>query len=438
VTTDASSWLPTTLPTTSWLPTTLPTFGPEAQTQWAQTQWMPAEWMSDAPAGKGLRWMEVQRGLRTEWEEASKGMTLPPEWVKATEGFTRAKDRASDEWRQTVENFQDLHTQARQQWRNGEQALQVRVSGLEHKLEQQVRGIRRSGSFAELRGEFAQRLEDSALDLQRRWEEASPLENIVESTAQRLKAWQDKVTTRIDTLRMAVRPVHRHAEMRTTLENLEAVRVENQALHDRLFGVLHQDGWEHVLTEDGVKVYRKKMLDVPGGEKFYCIKAVGVIKAKANDVYDLLKDASRVEEYNDECEDIQELQALSEDTRVTWASSKTYFPFKPREVITRVHNTQLKDGTYVIMSKSEDVDSPDCASNKDFVRTDVLLAGNVMRPCADDPTKTEFTTIAHINPGGAAETHLGAQITNRICTHGPVSFIRKLEQVTNAAKKLPI
>jgi hypothetical protein len=39
-----------------------------------------------------------------------------------------------------------------------------------------------------------------------------------------------------------------------------------------------------------------------------------------------------------------------------------------------------------------------------------------------DPSKTEFTTIAHINPGGAADTPLGAQLANKICTHGPVRF----------------
>ena len=66
---------------------------------------------------------------------------------------------------------------------------------------------------------------------------------------------------------------------------------------------------------------------------------------------------------------------------------------------------------------------------KDFVRTEVLLAGNVMRPVAGDPAKTEFTTIAHINPGGAADTPLGAQLANKICTYGPVDFIRKLESI---------
>jgi len=159
-------------------------------------------------------------------------------------------------------------------------------------------------------------------------------------------------------------------------------------------------------------------------------KAVGTIKAKASDVYDLLRDSSRVGEYNDECDKIHELAALDEDTRVTWASSKTHFPFKPRDFVTRSHNTVLKDGTYVVLSRSEDIEFEGAQDyGKDFVRTEVLLAGNVMRPVTGDPSKTEFTTIAHINPGGAADTPLGAQLANQICTYGPVDFIRKLETI---------
>ena len=43
-----------------------------------------------------------------------------------------------------------------------------------------------------------------------------------------------------------------------------------------------------------------------------------------------------------------DLDALDEDTSVTWASSKTYFPFKPRDFVTRCHNAKMSDGTYVV------------------------------------------------------------------------------------------
>eukprot|EP00287_Rhodomonas_sp_CCMP768_P003220 CAMPEP_0196721156 /NCGR_PEP_ID=MMETSP1091-20130531/3811_1 /TAXON_ID=302021 /ORGANISM="Rhodomonas sp., Strain CCMP768" /LENGTH=64 /DNA_ID=CAMNT_0042062573 /DNA_START=33 /DNA_END=227 /DNA_ORIENTATION=- len=57
-----------------------------------------------------------------------------------------------------------------------------------------------------------------------------------------------------------------------------------------------------------------------------------------------------------------------------------------------------------------------------------------MRPVQGDPSRTHFTTVGHINPGGAADTPLGAQLANKICIHGPVSFVRRLEL---AAQKSP-
>lgn len=194
----------------------------------------------------------------------------------------------------------------------------------------------------------------------------------------------------------------------------------------RLLTVMEGGEWEHVLARDGVNVYRKQMLDANGqGSKFYCIKAVSTIDARATDIYELLKDPQRISEYNDECADAEELPPLSSDTRLTWASSKKYGPFKPRDFITRTHHRcshhpptllhprfkkmlimdsscrQMKDGTLIVMSQSEDVDFQ--RSGKDaYVRTEVLLAGNVMRENPSDPSKTDFVTIAHINPGGAA------------------------------------
>jgi hypothetical protein len=66
------------------------------------------------------------------------------------------------------------------------------------------------------------------------------------------------------------------------------------------------------------------------------------------------------------------LPALSSDTRLTWASSKKYGPFKPRDFITRVHHRQMKDGTFVVMTQSEDVDFHK-AGKEHFVRTEVPI-----------------------------------------------------------------
>jgi hypothetical protein len=39
----------------------------------------------------------------------------------------------------------------------------------------------------------------------------------------------------------------------------------------RLFTVLGGDGWEHVLSKDGVNVYRKKVTDYEGSSATHCV-----------------------------------------------------------------------------------------------------------------------------------------------------------------------
>ena len=52
-----------------------------------------------------------------------------------------------------------------------------------------------------------------------------------------------------------------------------------------------------------------------------------MIDAKASEVYDLLRDSSRVEEYNDECQDIQELQVTLIGSRPeSWVVKPTVLP----------------------------------------------------------------------------------------------------------------
>lgn len=49
--------------------------------------------------------------------------------------------------------------------------------------------------------------------------------------------------------------------------------------------------------------------------------------------------------------------------------SKKYGPFKARDFITRVHHRKMNDGTYVVMSQSEDVEFK--RTGGDYVRTEV-------------------------------------------------------------------
>jgi len=56
----------------------------------------------------------------------------------------------------------------------------------------------------------------------------------------------------------------------------------------------------------------------------------------------------------------------------------------------------------------------------------VLLAGNIITPYGNG--KTKLVQVAHINPGGGADTKAAAWIINKLCGVGPPTFIRNLEK----------
>eukprot|EP00282_Hemiselmis_andersenii_P020278 CAMPEP_0172039722 /NCGR_PEP_ID=MMETSP1041-20130122/24065_1 /TAXON_ID=464988 /ORGANISM="Hemiselmis andersenii, Strain CCMP439" /LENGTH=492 /DNA_ID=CAMNT_0012697469 /DNA_START=170 /DNA_END=1651 /DNA_ORIENTATION=- len=354
-----------------------------------------------------LQWMPG------EWEQMKSTFTLPREWTAVTEM-----------WREVQENVDGVKAS-------------VRV-GLED-AKQSLKRMKRSASFdLKLRvPDWNTRTGSPGGPLSMPWDallgEGGVIDRLTQHGSGASSKVRERFLSRLEHVKghvakqMGKEGGEGTGSLKISKMQEQAVQTHNNELIGRLFNVMGGDDWEHVLCLGGVNVYRKRITDVPGGEKFYCIKAVRTINARPIDVYDLLKDPQRVSEYNDECALTEELPPLSDDTRLTWACSKKYGPFKARDFITRVHHRKMTDGTLVVMSQSEDIEWERSQPGTDYVRTEVLLAGNVMRPDPTDPTKTEFTTIAHVNPGGAADTPLGSRLVNHICTHGPVNFINKLE-----------
>lgn len=54
-----------------------------------------------------------------------------------------------------------------------------------------------------------------------------------------------------------------------------------------------------------------------------------------------------------------------------------------------------------------------------------------MRPNPSDPTKTDFISVAHINPGGIVDSRIGAKIANALCAQAPVKLLTSLEKAAN-------
>ena len=137
-------------------------------------------------------------------------------------------------------------------------------------------------------------------------------------------------------------------------------------------------------------------------------------------------DNKRVHEYNEYCKEVKDLEWLDPTTKVTY--SLTGRPWS-RDFVTRVHYSTLPDSTRVIVNRAEEHHAAPLRPN--YTRMTMPLGANILRPVAGDSSKTEVTLITHVNPGGFAQTHFGAMVTNRLSTDSPRQFLSKLNAVAH-------
>jgi hypothetical protein len=200
-------------------------------------------------------------------------------------------------------------------------------------------------------------------------------------------------------------------------------------------------GWIFVNKKDGVTVHKRFLQDAPvylsandviAGKKHAIVKSTGIIDAPPKDVFDLFLNNDRVKEYNEHCEVLKDVHTLPRQglvswSKIAWAASPKYSPFKAREFCSVVSYLQhANNGTYYILNRPAYLSM--CPNHKGrYVKATILLAGNILEPHGDDGKQTKLTQIAHINPGGGADTAAIAWLINKVCAVGPPSFVRKLE-----------
>lgn len=66
------------------------------------------------------------------------------------------------------------------------------------------------------------------------------------------------------------------------------------------------------------------------------------------------------------------------------------------------------------------------------MRAEILIATNIMRPNRADPSKTDFISVTHINPGGIVDSKIGAKVANKLCAKAPVNLLTSLEKAANS------
>lgn len=229
---------------------------------------------------------------------------------------------------------------------------------------------------------------------------------------------------------------------------VEKLDEDNQEAYDLVMDLQRStgSGWKHVVTtKSGVTVERRKMptgsytiaSDAAAGAKHAGVKTTGVIKAPPEKIFKLFINNDRVREYNehivqvvdvDGIVPVQKTEAKSPKqwTKLAWSSSPKYGPLKARDFLSVVHFHKREDGSFVIINRPGYLSFYPVV--KRFARATVLLAGNVIEPHPSNPEWSCVTQIAHVNPGGLADSKVIAKMINALCAKGPPAFFSGLEK----------
>ena len=117
-------------------------------------------------------------------------------------------------------------------------------------------------------------------------------------------------------------------------------------------------------------------------------------------------------------------------------SGPSYGPFKARDYVSVVNFKKFNNGTFMITNRP--AYHPDFPPSSKYVRATLLLVGNIIEPILgkENEQHTRLTQVAHINPGGAADTSAAAFVINKLCAVGPPSFIKKLEAAAQKSDRM--
>lgn len=213
--------------------------------------------------------------------------------------------------------------------------------------------------------------------------------------------------------------------------------------------------WTEVNEQDGVRVWRTDV-DVKnlvgdgdeGRDRGRCdfttdaacaestavddavtVRSEAVLDASPSAVYQLLHDDDRVHEYNDNCNDIRDLERVSRNSKINWSATRRFGPFSARDFVTLVTYRELDpvdEEGYLHMAVS--VNHPRLAPpTSRYVRSNIQLAATFLRPVPGRPDLTKMVQVMQVGSlGGVADSPMAQRIKTNLELKAPVDFARKV------------
>jgi hypothetical protein len=258
----------------------------------------------------------------------------------------------------------------------------------------------------------------------------------------------------------------------------ESGRAKLQAMHQQAKANAATKGWSEIGSQTGRDGYVTRILKgKTGGSDVQCFVATSTMNAAPRAVYELLKDNSRIKEYNELFDRYEVLEKVGPKAAIGWAGYKAVFPTSAREFVTLTAWNEgggSGGGTegpwWVIASKSITPSQSDVvgAPRRGYTRGTIECAGFVVRwspafleendgivpaevatevevPVGKHKTqqrtvyhlrgvkpgvrpRTVFTSICQSSPGGSVPISL----VNSLAATAPYKVIKGLKKIVEA------
>ena len=169
------------------------------------------------------------------------------------------------------------------------------------------------------------------------------------------------------------------------------------------YAEMGEEKWDYLGEQDNIKVWRcKSPLQYPntkGSEYWPCVKASAIIDAPPQALSKLLWDSSRVSLVNRYSSGRTDIDNLNQNTKVVWNRSRIPYMTRPFDFCSLMHRyIDPSDNSCVMVTRATQHDK--VPRHQDHVRSDAFLGVSIVKPCPNEPHKSEITSINHIRYGG--------------------------------------
>lgn len=222
----------------------------------------------------------------------------------------------------------------------------------------------------------------------------------------------------------------------TEIERVQLIERTETLMESVLHALENDKLWNQVNQQDGVTVW-KALVDVKNYHPIHnsspkedadsaTIRSEAILNASPEEVYNLFSDDNRVHEYNENCNQLEDLELISENSKINWSATGKFGPFSARDFVTLVTFRYLgPQKGYLSLCAS--VEHPKLAPNKNgFVRSQIQLAATFMEPVDGQPNKTRFIQVMQVGSlGGVADSPMAKRIKRNLEIKAPVEFVHK-------------